>query len=63
MKNNISFDHTLTVVMAVYIGDNPAHILAAGKSVIHQTRAPDEIIFVVDGPVDDEHNEILEKWM
>ena len=42
-----------SVAMAVYEKDDPAHFGAAIDSIWNQTRRPDEIVLVVDGPIPD----------
>lgn len=42
--------------MSVYHGDNAAFFTEAVNSLYAQTRLPDEIVMVVDGPVGDEIN-------
>jgi len=51
---------SLSVVMASYRGDKPEQLLAAGKSIFNQTRAPDELVVVFDGPVDITHEQAVE---
>lgn len=51
---------SLSVVMASYRGDKPEQLLAAGKSIFNQTRAPDELVIVFDGPVDITHEQAVE---
>lgn len=46
--------NSFSVLMAVYKNDDPAYFRIAVESIsIHQTRKPDEIIIVVDGPIPD----------
>ncbi len=40
-----------SVLMAVYIKDNPEYFAVALDSMIHQTVTPDEIVIVKDGPI------------
>lgn len=40
-----------SVLMPVYGGDDPAHFHAALQSVLTQTRLPDEVVIVKDGPL------------
>jgi hypothetical protein len=41
-----------SLLMSVYGGDDPAHLEAAFRSVVHdQTRPPDDVVLVQDGPV------------
>lgn len=57
-----------SVSMCVYGGDNPEWFKIAVNSVLNQTRKPDEVVLVVDGPVpqalevvinDFEHNPVF----
>ncbi len=52
-------DRKFSVSMCVYGKDNPAWFETAVESVLHQTRRPDEVVLVVDGPVPDELNTII----
>ena len=40
-----------SVCMSVYHGDNAVFFKLSIDSLLSQTRKPDEIVFVVDGPV------------
>ena len=51
-----------TVVMSVYISDSPVYFVDAVNSLLNQTRLPDEIIIMVDGPVDNNLNEVIEMY-
>ena len=51
-----------SVSMCVYMGDNPEHFDTSLKSIFTQTLLPDEIVLVVDGPVSEETNTIIEKY-
>lgn len=51
----------LSVVMATYSGDSVEYLLTAGQSIFHQTRTPDELIVVIDGPVGEDHENTLKK--
>ncbi len=44
----------LSVVMSVYISDNPIYFIDAVNSLLNQTRMPDEIIIIADGPISQE---------
>lgn len=56
MKENFS------VSMCVYMGDNPQHFDTSLKSIFIQTLLPDEVVLVVDGPVSEKTNDIIEKY-
>ena len=43
-----------TVVMSVYISDSPVYFVDAVNSLLNQTRLPDEIIVIADGPLGNE---------
>ena len=49
----------LTVIIAVYAKDHPRYLEKAAESVLCQTRMPDELLFVVDGPVPDSLNQVI----
>ena len=52
-----------SVVTSVYKSDNPAFFDRALSSIIElQTIMPNEIVLVVDGPVSDELNSVIEKY-
>ena len=52
-------DLKFSVAMCVYAGDRPEWFGAAVESILNQTRRPDEIVLVVDGPVPDELNTVI----
>lgn len=49
----------VSALMTTYAGDNPAHLAQALESVFHQTRAPDELVLVLDGPVGVEAERVI----
>lgn len=55
-------DLKFSVAMCVYGKDNPQWFDTAVDSVVNQTRKPDEIVLVVDGPVPDELAKIIKKY-
>lgn len=59
MMDKINNYPKFTVSMSVYQNDNPEYFLKALESVVNQTIHPDEIIIVVDGPVPEKTNNIL----
>ena len=52
---------TVSVLMPVYHGDNLPHLELALDSVLKQTLQPDQILIVVDGPIDADIMSYLEK--
>jgi len=48
-----------SVLMTVYKNDNPEYFRLALKSMIKQTKKPDEIVLVKDGPVPDEIQNVI----
>lgn len=54
---------SISVLMCVYIKDNPNHFEEALRSIWDcQTRKPNEIVLVVDGPVTKSINDIVKQW-
>lgn len=49
-----------SVLMAVYIKDNPEYFAIALDSMIHQTMPPDEIVIVKDGPITEELQAVVD---
>lgn len=52
-----------SVIMPFYKGDNPAHIYQALESIAEQTLPPNEIVLIQDGPVNPEHENVVESWV
>ena len=48
-----------SVAMAVYGKDDPRHFQVAVDSILNQTRPPDEVVLVVDGPVPPDLDEVI----
>ncbi len=54
---------TLSVLMSVYTEEIPAHFDEAMQSIWdNQTRRPDEVVLVVDGPVSTELRTHIINW-
>ena len=51
-----------SVSMCVYGKDNPEWFRTAVESILNQTRKPDEVILVVDGPVPQELDNIINRF-
>ena len=56
MADNLKF----SVLISVYINDPLEHLVSAVESVINQSRPPDQLVIVLDGPVSDEVKEFVE---
>jgi len=52
----------LSVLMSIYSDDNPGYLDVAIASVINQTRPPDEIVLVEDGPLTAELSQVVREW-
>jgi glycosyltransferase involved in cell wall biosynthesis len=53
-----------SLLMSVYGRDDPAHLVVAFRSVVHdQTRPPDDVVLVQDGPVPDELRAVINEVM
>jgi glycosyltransferase involved in cell wall biosynthesis len=52
-----------SVAMCVYAGDNPEWFDTALESVINQTVKPDEIVLVVDGPIPEIIQNVIDKYI
>ncbi|MBQ8228032.1 MAG: glycosyltransferase [Clostridia bacterium] len=52
-------DIKFSVSMCVYGKDNPDWFKTAVDSILNQTKKPDEVVLVVDGPVPDELNKVI----
>ena len=53
---------TLTVVIPVYAKDDPRNLKDAVESVLCQTRMPDELLFVIDGPIPISLEKVIEEF-
>lgn len=49
----MSKNPTISVILCTYAGDDPADIKRSFDSITKQTRLPDEVVFIIDGPVPD----------
>ena len=55
--------YKFSVLMSVYIRENPSFLDDALKSnLVEQTRKPDEMVLVCDGPLTDQLNNVIEKY-
>ena len=55
-------DTQFSVSMCVYGGDNPEWFSSAVNSILNQTRKPDEVVLVVDGPVPEELDAVIKEY-
>lgn len=66
MKVEASIDRNqyppFSVSMCVYGGDKPEWFDVALESVVNQTVQPDEIVLVVDGPIPDSIQNVIDKY-
>ena len=53
---------TVSALMATYRGENPLHLAAALQSLVDQTERPHEIILVIDGPIDDAQQDVINEF-
>jgi glycosyltransferase involved in cell wall biosynthesis len=53
---------TVSVLMATYDNDQPAHFAQALETVFNQTRAPEELVLVVDGPIRSESEQVINEY-
>lgn len=52
-----------SVLMSLYIKEKPEYFDECMKSVLAQTVLPDEIVIVLDGPISDELQAVLDKYV
>ena len=57
----MSENRKFSVLMSVYVKENPAFLEEAVESIIHQTLKPSEVVIVEDGPLTPELYQVLEK--
>lgn len=57
-----SDDIHLSVVLPTYARDTPDHLDLAIESVVEQTRPPQEVTIVRDGPIPPALESVIEKW-
>lgn len=55
-------NYKFSVSICVYNGDNAEHFDTAMKSIFNQTLLPDEVVLVVDGPVNDKIESVISKY-
>ena len=56
VADNLKF----SVLISVYINDPLEQLVSAVESVINQSRPPDQLVIVLDGPVSDQVKEFVE---
>ncbi|MGI2215211.1 glycosyltransferase [Shewanella oncorhynchi] len=52
----------LSVIASVYSKEKPRYLEEALSSISEQTRLPDEVIIVIDGPVSSELSDVIDVW-
>ena len=57
----MSENRKFSVLMSVYIKENPTFLEEAVESILHQTLKPSEVVIVEDGPLTPELYQVLEK--
>ena len=56
------FKTTVSALITTYKGENADHLLASLQSLKNQTLAPDQIVLVVDGPIDSAQQNIISRF-
>lgn len=51
-----------SAIINVYAGDDANNFSASIESIIHQTLLPDELVLVIDGPISDTLEAVIDKW-
>ena len=57
----MSENRKFSVLMSVYIKENPTFLEEAVESILHQTLKPSEVVIVEDGPLTPELYQVLDK--
>lgn len=52
-----------SVLMSVYDKESPGNLAAALSSIIHQTMPPAEIVFMVDGPISEALDRVVDEYV
>ena len=60
--NPIEVGKLFSLLMSIYKNDSPIFLHEAFLSILEQTQTPEEFVLVVDGPVGDELNKIVENF-
>lgn len=53
---------TISVLMSTYAGEKAANLATALESIYGQTRPPEQIVLVVDGPVGEEQETVIARY-
>jgi len=56
----VSENRKFSVLMSVYIKENPTFLEEAVESILHQTLKPSEVVIVEDGPLTPEHSQVFQ---
>ena len=63
IENEMTDEDKFSVLMTTYHGENPEFLDTALNSVlINQTRIPDQLVLVVDGPIGDDLDEVIKRY-
>ena len=54
----MSENRKFSVLMSVYVKENPAVLEEAVESILHQTLKPSEVVIVEDGPLTPELDQV-----
>lgn len=52
-----------SVLMSLYSKENPVYLDLALDSVFHQTIKPDQVVLILDGPINNDLYEVIEKYI
>lgn len=56
-------DYKFSVLMSVYIKERPEYLEKALESVFNQTLKPDEVVLVKDGPLSEELEKVIDRFL
>jgi len=53
----------VSILVSTYRSELASRLLSSLESIINQTSAPQEIVLVIDGPIDDTQEEVIQKYL
>ena len=53
---------SFSVLMSLYYKENPRYLNSALKSIFEQTKQPNQVVLVLDGPIGEELNSVVEEY-